>query len=210
VPAKLTFDPACIKKVPIEAVTPNSWNPKEKDTEEYHKVKRSLELHGLRGAILVREARAGSGFDYEIIDGEQRFTAATELGFKELYVYNLGTVVDKEAKAMTIWWEVQVPFDTPQLSKLVVELDDTRTELPFSGAQLRGLKEMAGIKLPKEEKLNAKTSTAEDPDYRVFTCRMRKEQHEILVEAIEAIRELEAVDHATCLTTLAEEYLARE
>src|SRR4051812_33907810 len=136
VPAKLTFDPACIKKVPIEAVTPNSWNPKEKDTEEYHKVKRSLELHGLRGAILGREARAGSGFDYEIIDGEQRFTAATELGFKELYVYNLGTVVDKEAKAMTIWWEVQVPFDTPQLSKLVVELDDTRTELPFSGAQL--------------------------------------------------------------------------
>jgi len=86
--------------VPIDQVRPNTWNPKDKNTEEYEKVKLSIQKR-IRQPIIVRETDTNS---YEIIDGEQRWTACKELAFENVLVYNEGKVSDQEARELTIFF----------------------------------------------------------------------------------------------------------
>lgn len=115
------FNLANIKKVLITDVRTNSWNPKESNTPEYHKVVKSLERNGLKGFIAVR-TNPDDNTTYEILDGHQRFTAANQLGYKEIYVYDEGKLDDKTAKEYTIWWQQQVPFEKVAEAQLVTEL----------------------------------------------------------------------------------------
>ena len=114
------FDPSKIIKVPIDKVEPNDYNPKEKNTKEYKNVVESIRRNGLKQPIFVREVDGNE--KYVVVDGEQRLTAANELGYTEIYVYNLGKISEEEAKALTIWFEVQVPFSEVELAPIVVEL----------------------------------------------------------------------------------------
>ena len=101
------FNPENIEKVSIDSVYPNSYNPKVKDSKEYSDVVESLKQNGLMSFIFVREVEGEDG--YEIVDGEHRYLAAKELGYKEIYIYNLGKISEEEARALTLWLEVQVP-----------------------------------------------------------------------------------------------------
>lgn len=129
----IKFDPTKVKIVPIEEVRPNSWNPKVKQTDEYKRIKRGIELKGLRLPITVRENDG-----YEIIDGEQRYTACKELGFKTVIIYNEGIVSDKEAKELTIWFQQQVPFDEIELAGVIksLALEHKDLELPYTDIEI--------------------------------------------------------------------------
>ena len=133
------FDPSKIEKVSIDSVKPNDYNPKLKGSEEYQKVVESLRTNGLKTPIFVRETEDG----LVIVDGEQRWTAANELGYKEIYVYNLGDISEEEAKALTIWFEVQVPFDELMLAPIVVELSQMNYDLPYTEEQIVDFKHMS-------------------------------------------------------------------
>jgi hypothetical protein len=115
---KIEFDPKKLGVVPIGAVRPNPWNPKEEGTDEYSRIVKGIREKGLRMPIPVREVDGG----YEIIDGQQRWTACREIGFKSIPIYNEGKVSDQEAKELTIWYQQQVPFEEVALAKLVAEL----------------------------------------------------------------------------------------
>lgn len=88
------FDPSKIKKVPIFDVSPNDYNPKKKNTKEYEQVVRSLKENGLKQPIFVRNVNGS----YIIVDGEQRYTAAVELGYEEIYIYDLGEIQKKKRR----------------------------------------------------------------------------------------------------------------
>ena len=126
------FDPNKIERVGIEKIKPNSWNPKPENPPEMEKIKRSLEINGYAQPILVRKLDDG----YEILDGQHRYLAAKELGYKELYIYNAGEVDDEEAKAMTIWMQTQVSFDDQLLAPLAIELKRLDMELPYSEKEM--------------------------------------------------------------------------
>ena len=140
------FDPDNIIKVPIGKVRVNTWNPKESNTPEYFKVKKSLEVNGLKGFVAVRyNPDPATDTDYEILDGHQRFTAASEIGYKEIFVYNEGEIDDKTAQEYTIWWQQQVPFDKVQEATLVTELIreyGDHESLPYSDAEIEEMKIM--------------------------------------------------------------------
>jgi hypothetical protein len=128
---KLEFDTSKVKLVNIDSVTPNKWNPKDKDTLEFEKVKKSVEINGLRIPIIVREVEQG----FEIIDGEQRFTACKQLGYEQVIIYNEGIIEDKKAKELTIWYQQQVPFNQIELASLIKDLYiefGEMIEIPFS------------------------------------------------------------------------------
>lgn len=118
------------KFVPIDEIKMNDWNPKVKRSEEYYKVRQSVETNGQVMPVVVRNAQS-KDFKYEILDGEQRFTAMQELGFDEVWIVNLGNVPDNEAKSTTIWMEQAVPFDDNLLAELLVELKG-EVELPYT------------------------------------------------------------------------------
>lgn len=116
---EIKFDQQKLKIVPIEQVRPNTWNPKDKNTPEFEKIKQGIKLKGLRMPIVVRELAKD---EYEIIDGEQRYTACKELGFKNILIYNEGKVSDQEARELTIWYQQQVPFNEIELLPLIKEI----------------------------------------------------------------------------------------
>ncbi|MBQ9160951.1 MAG: ParB-like nuclease domain-containing protein [Methanobrevibacter sp.] len=126
--------------VDINRVCFNTWNPKIKRTSEFEKVKDSIRMNGQMMPIIVRSID-NRDYDYEVLDGEQRLTAMLDLGFNEVWITDLGTISDEEAKSKTIWAEMAVPFDKDKLGALLIELKD-QIELPYSDEEIEV---MAGI-----------------------------------------------------------------
>lgn len=149
--SELNFDIKKIKLVPIDQVQPNTWNPKVDGSAEYKKIVKSLKVNGLRGVIVVRETAKDS---YEVVDGMQRYTAAKELGFTEVNIYNEGALGDQQAKELTIWYQQQVPFDkimeAQLVNELLVEYNDSEL-LPYTDDELNEIKAMADFDFDKFE-----------------------------------------------------------
>ena len=129
------FDPDKIQIVPIDEVRPNSWNPKLENTPEFQKIVESIQVNGFKSPIIVREVEGQAG--YEICDGQQRWTAAKQLGFDKIYIYNLGFVPEEEAKSVTVWMETQVKFNELELAPLVAELNDLKMDMPYTEEEVQ-------------------------------------------------------------------------
>lgn len=194
----MDFDPDNIQKVKLDSVQPNNYNPKLKDTPEYQKVVASIVRNGLKMPIFVRETEDG----LVIVDGEQRWTAAKELGYDEIYVYNLGNISEEEAKALTIWFEVQVPFDDVQLAPIIVELNAIDIELPFSDEQILDYIALADFDFTPKEENTIETSGDSDDGLCKLIVRMVESQYNMVQESIEKIAKNENVSEGTALTLL--------
>ena len=64
----------------IEQIVPNQINPNKMQKGMFSKLKSSILKFGLLNPIIVRQVKEG----YEIIDGEQRWTACKELGYQTI------------------------------------------------------------------------------------------------------------------------------
>lgn len=160
------YDPKNIQKVKINDLLFNDWNPKSND-KEYQKVKESLETNGLMSAVFVRETDQG----LELVDGNQRVRAAKELGYSEIYVYNLGRITEAEAKQLVLFMQLQVPFVTDMLAPLVVELDALDMRLPYNEKELEKFRELEAFDMdtafqdeepipePEQEEIKEKLKT---------------------------------------------------
>jgi hypothetical protein len=180
----IRFDPAKLQVVPIESVRPNSWNPKGKKTEDFEKVKEGIRLKGLRLPVIVRE---NEGF--EIIDGEQRWTACSDLGFESIIVYNEGEMSEQEAREMTLWYQTQVPFDEIQLAGLISEMTTEfgDLEVPFSEKELEKYKQLAEFSWDNYD--TGESGEMEPrPKPEVLMIRVTEEQHGIITMAIKKVQ----------------------
>lgn len=197
--ALANYDPKNIKKVKIDEVEVNDYNPKAKETKEYQNVVKSLRINGLQQPIMVRELNG----KYVIVDGEQRYTAAKELGFEEIYIYNFGEISDEDAKATTIWMEVQVPFDQIDLAPIALELHEQGFELPFTDLQLDDFKHIAEFNFDSyvaEDNLPVKNDNSEKT-YQL-KIKLSKEQLDEINEAIKGMVEGENIGEAHALELL--------
>lgn len=190
--AKYEFNVKNIKEVSIDTVVPNGWNPKEKDTKEYQKVRDSIKKKGLLGYILVREHPYQEGY-YEIIDGEQRYTSAKELHYKKLNIYNAGIVDEKDAKELTIWFQQQVPFSRITEAYLVSELVDEygfdNVEIPYNEQEIKDLSGLANFDFDQyDDKGEFKESgdgTQANADGTItFTAKLEADDYEIVTSAL--------------------------
>ena len=88
--------------VPLKNISPNKWNPNYMDSNQFNALKESVKdfkevLEGDR--IIVREIEEGQ---YEVIDGEHRYTALKQLKAENAPVYNLGKIQDSKAKLINL------------------------------------------------------------------------------------------------------------
>ena len=205
----VNFDPKKIKLVPITQVRPNTWNPKDKDTDEYKKVVESIKIKGLRGAIAVRENDGET--PYEIIDGEQRWTAATELGYTELYIYNEGKVTDKEAMELTIWWQQQVPMNETKLGTLILQLNQyPNIELPYSKVELDRYAEMGSFDFGayNQGKAGEQNQDTYEEGVKTLLIKCSDGQYETIIAAINKVKEQAACPDGRALELVCADYLA--
>lgn len=198
--ALTNYDPKNIKKVKIDEVEVNDYNPKAKDTKEYQNVVKSLQINGLQQPIMVRELNG----KYVIVDGEQRYTAAKELGFEEIYIYNFGEISDEDAKATTIWMEVQVPFDQIDLAPIVLELNESGFDLPFTDIEIADFKSLSEFDFNKEYDVNPYDDSKKEEKEKVkqLNIKLSPEQFEEITEAIKAMVESENIGEAHALELL--------
>lgn len=171
------------KIVDINEVCFNPWNPKIKRSKEYEKVKESVKLNGLGMPIVVREIE-DDNYKYQVLDGEQRLTAALDLGYDKVWIVNLGQVSDEEAKSKTLWYEMAVPFDQEQLGKLLVDLVD-KVELPYSDAEIEVI---SGVSLISEDDEDFEDDFEEKSNFTKFSVSMIKEWVDSLKNKIKQIQ----------------------
>ena len=204
---RLSFDPKQIKVVPISTVRPNTWNPKQKDTKEYERVKRGISLKGLRLPVIVRSNGAG----YEIIDGEQRWTACGELGYERVIIYDAGELSDQEAQELTLWYQQQVPFDDVLLAGLLSGLNTDYAnllEVPFSEEEINEYAALATFDLATYQDEYERKAFDQIEITRVS---MTKQQWEIVGAAIEKVRQREDAERMSegrALELICADYLA--
>ena len=171
------------KIVDINEVCFNPWNPKVKRSKEYEKVKESVRVNGLSMPIVVREINDGN-FKYQVLDGEQRLTAALDLGFDKIWIVDLGEISDEEAKSKTIWMEMAVPVDQEQLGKLLVELVD-KVELPYTDNEIQVI---SGVNLSTEDDEDFEDDFEEKSNFTKFSVFMIKEWVNNLKDKIKQIQ----------------------
>lgn len=140
------FDVSQVKEVSVNEICFNNWNPKQKRTREFEKVRESIRTQGFLNPLIVREIKDDT-YKYQILDGEQKFSAAMDLGMEEVPIYNLGKMSDEKAKQITIFMMQHVEADKDQLGHLLVELVG-KVDLPYTDEEIEL---MSGIELIDDE-----------------------------------------------------------
>lgn len=186
----LEFDTNKILLVAIDSVRPNDWNPKLRDTDEYKKIVESIKVNGFKNPIIVRENDNGDS-KYEILDGEQRWRACKELGLEKIYIFNEGTIPDEKAKSVTIWTQVQIPFDELALAPLIVELKDLEMKIPYTEEQIQDFTNMLNFDFVGDGKVNLNVKcTSDQLDHikemlNVYMYHTELEEDKALLEMVE-------------------------
>lgn len=196
----ITYDQSKLKVVKLGDVRPNSWNPKEKDHENIKKIEQNIKRIGFNEPIRVRE---NDGF--EIIDGEQRWTAARNLGLEEVVIYNEGKLTDEEARAATLWWQVQVPFDDIKLAYEVAALADLDVEVPYSESEIADFKELADFSF---DDYNSERPD-DDPDIRTISIKTTLEQYDIIMLAIDGVMARDDCTDSQALERICADFLGK-
>lgn len=125
-----------------EKILPNPWNPNRMTGVMYAKALESIELYGFIDPLLVRQV---SESIYQIIDGEHRFRAGSDLGMIEFPCVSLGEVSDTDAKKLTIVMnELHGQADPTRMGDLLNEIltltsmDELLQALPYTEDILAG------------------------------------------------------------------------
>ena len=212
----ITIDLTKLSVVPLEQVRINTWNPKDKDTKEYQQIVASIKENGLEGFIIVRENEQ-DGIPYEILDGEQRFTACKEIGYTKILIYNAGVVDDRRAREKTLWHQVQAPFNDLSLAKLISKMVEDFGEIhtPFTEKKIAEMQELAKFSFD-----NYKNSSTKPPDigktelHQSFMVQLTADQHQVVQMALQKAKDKakeEGVDNITdsrALELICAEYIA--
>lgn len=203
----INFAPEKVKVVKIGQVRPNQWNPKEHDTYEFEKIKKGIGLKGLRLPIIVREIEPEGDINYEILDGEQRYTACKQLGFDEIIIYNEGKIEDKEAQELTIWYQQQVPFEEVATAKLVTTIVEKYPDyqLPYTEEEIEAYKKLTEFDW---DKYKNEQEAIKDNKLRSLDIKVTLEQYDLIMEAIKAAQSNE-INEADALSNICKEYLGK-
>lgn len=201
----ITFDENKLQRVAIGEVRANSWNPKKDNTEEFKKIVLSVEQNGQRIPIVVREyeGRDESGVitPFEIVDGEQRYKACVALGYKEILIYNEGIMDDDAAKALTIWYQQQVPFDKILEAELVAAMGNV--PLPYTEEELDAMREIVEFDWEAVQ-----PEDLVDVDFRSLNLRFTKEAYDVVMTAIMQVRDASNVSNERAVELICADYLA--
>lgn len=130
-----------IQIVDISRIKPNSYNPKDKVTDnpenrkQLDNLKKAIVDLGMVKPVDVREV----GNDFEIIDGEHRYLALLELGVKQVPINNFGIISDDEARVRTISEDViKIPINEIKMAEVLQQIKDAEIlrKLPYTAEEI--------------------------------------------------------------------------
>lgn len=184
------------KRVKIDLVVPNPWNPNVQSKEIFEKEKKSIKELGLLGSILVRERPAAEGSSimvYEILDGEHRWKACKELGYTEITVENIGKISDSETKMLTVLLNnLRGKDDIFKRAKIFEALDSGQLELlPFSKQEIENEKELVKFDFSIYEK---EEEFEERQEVNLITLKVTNKEKELWEKAVKVAKEKKGIN----------------
>ena len=124
-------------------VRPNPFNPNVQRPEIFTRELRSIERHGFIDPITIRENAQGQ---LEIVDGEHRWKAATQLGILEIPAVHLGKLSEEDARRLVLLFnDLRGESEPVKLSKLLQELvvfspaEELSKDLPMATEEINAL-----------------------------------------------------------------------
>lgn len=149
------------KVIKIKRIRPNPWNPNRMSPHTRDKLAANMRAFGFIDPILVRSGNENGPFPdggYEIIDGEQRWTVAQEVGLKKVKITDIGNLSDSSAKVLTINFnDMRGKHDRDALANIVGELalhpggNELIELLPYDAAEIDGLRSLNAAEFEKLE-----------------------------------------------------------
>lgn len=136
-----------IEHVAPGVLRPNPWNSNSVGPEMEQRLRASIEEFGLYKPIIVRVAADGA---LEILGGEHRWRAASQMGLETVPIVNVGTLDDRRAKAMGLADNGQYGEDDAGKLALILKdigVEDVQLLLPYSSEDLAGMFAVADVDL---------------------------------------------------------------
>lgn len=217
-PPKLSLGPLIMLRG--DQLEYNPWNPNQMDGFMYSKAIESIQAFGMVDPVLVRETGAGP---YQIIDGEHRARACTDLGTL-IPAHSVGFIPDDVAKRLTIALnEIHgqaSPADMGVLLGSLLEdssIEDLLVGLPMTADTVKAFTEAAAIQWPTGDNApdpapSPASPSAEDERWVERTYRLPSSVAEVLDQALDKARDDfgDGKNHsdAECLEVIAAEFMA--
>lgn len=204
--------------VRVEDCHPNPWNPNKMDAFTYSKVIDSLVTYGFIDPLTIRPHPAHAG-QWQIIDGENRWSGAKDLGIEEAPAFNLGPIDDQRAMKLTIVLnELRGQYDPREMSSLLETLMESEDpielakSLPFTDVALQGMVGLSDLDLTPD--LEVAVSQGESLKQerakwveRVF--RLPEEANEVVTAALNKARDgYDEMNDAQALEMICADFLA--
>lgn len=181
---------------------------------EYAKLLESMKRWGFTDPVTVRQHPA-STTRFELIDGEHRWRAATDLGL-DVYYFDVGAISDKEAMALGIALnELRGRHDPRQLGELLKGLLDGESPgvvlqgLPFTDDALKGLIGLKDFDWGSLEEKPKRESARKGERWVEKTWRFPLDAVEVINDAIAKVRaEGDDIEEWKAIELICGDYLA--
>lgn len=214
------------RKVPIDMLVPNTWNPNAMSEFMMEKERESIRRFGFIDPCTVRK-HPTSLTQFEIIDGEHRWRAAQLEGHTEVSVVDLGPISDEMAQELTIVLNLtRGQSDRTKLGRILAHLEKvdakaSRAVLPFTDQQFSELVQAAEFdwsKLSVEDPLEKQRDNT-DPDLPTgnteggarkaeFSVRLNAEELVLLRAALDKARgQFRLIEDADALVAIARAFV---
>lgn len=195
-----------VQEVRLDRIRPNAWNPNVMSEAKLAGLRQNIKRVGLVQPILVREVDADDkGRDLEIVDGEQRWTAAIDEGVTKGHVV-LVTLEELDAKMQTIAMnELRGEMDPATTGALYKEqidagasAEDLATYTGHTADEIDGLVKLADFDWEKyrgqQPDGGGGKQKQEDDDWATFTIRLPAEVHTLAAAELDRVKALMGTD----------------
>lgn len=199
---------------PSSDFAPNTWNVNSMTGFEYAKLLESMQRWGFSDPVTVRQHPAGTP-RFELIDGEHRWRAATDLGLDIAY-FDVSPISDTEAIALGLALnELRGRHDPRQLGDLLKGLlsgsspDAVLKGLPFTDDALKGLIGLKDFDWGSLEEKPKRESPRKGERWVEKTWRFPPDAMEVINDAIARVRETEeGIEEWQAIEMIAADFLA--
>lgn len=108
-----------VRKIELDRIEVNEANPNEMDEKEFENLKKEIKKRGFLVPIVVRKLEENK---YKLIDGEHRYKAAKELGYKEIPAVVLEISEEEEKYLLINLNKIKGSFNPIKYARLVEDL----------------------------------------------------------------------------------------